>query len=95
MISYRFVPISRQKGVLFFRHPVVLASRFRGNGQVSPGKLKETEISISAMENYEKCVRFPRIFSAKTMVKFHHFLQCSEKQYPFQPFYSILSNIFI
>ena len=28
MISYRFVPISSQKGVLFLRHPVFVSSLY-------------------------------------------------------------------
>ena len=38
MISYRFVPISSQKGVLFLRHPVVISLRESGTsmGNNSP-----------------------------------------------------------
>ena len=33
MISYRFVPISRQKGVLFLRHPVYSGSSSLSNAE--------------------------------------------------------------
>ena len=32
-----------------------------GNGKVSLGNLKETEISIPPIGNYGKCVRLPKI----------------------------------
>ena len=34
--------------------PIVLGWKFKGNWQVSMGNLKETEISISPLENYGK-----------------------------------------
>ena len=36
MISYRFVPISSQKGVLFLRHPVDRAELQRGTKIMMP-----------------------------------------------------------
>ena len=56
--------------------PIVLGWKFKGNGQVSMGNSRETDISISPLGNYEKCFRFPKISPTKDVVKFHHFLQC-------------------
>ena len=53
---------------------------FKGNGQFSLGNLRETEISISPLESYRKCVCFPRIYQTKNVVKFHNFLQCREQR---------------
>ena len=55
--------------------PTVLGWKFKGNGQVSMGNSRETEISISPLGNYGKCVRFPKISPTENVVKFHHFLQ--------------------
>ena len=39
--------------------PIVLGWKFKGNGQVSMGNWRETEISISSLVNYGKCIHFP------------------------------------
>ena len=54
---------------------VVLGFKFKGNGQVSMGNLRETEISISPLENYGRCIRFPKISPTRNVVNCHHFLQ--------------------
>ena len=58
--------------------PIVLGWKFKGNGQVSTGNLRETEISISHWGNYWKWVRFPKISPTKYVVKFHNCLQYSK-----------------
>ena len=55
--------------------PIVLGWKFKGNGQVSKGNSRETEVSISPLGNYGNCVRFPKISQTRNVVKFHYFLQ--------------------
>ena len=55
--------------------PMVLGWKFKGNGQVSVGNSRETDISISPLRNHEECVRFPKISLTKNVVKFLSFLQ--------------------
>ena len=44
---------------------IVFGRKFKGNGQFSLGNWRETEISISPLGNYRKCVRFPKISPTK------------------------------
>ena len=81
--NFQFFPIIAEKSPAqqkIPKSPHSSSMEFKGNGQFSLGNLRETEIYISPLESYRKCVCFPRIYQTKNVVKFHNFLQCREQR---------------